>query len=64
MASITPEESAALAAAAATLRTSSRAAFERDVMVLMGRGLSLADAIEICSGIVPANERGERAEAP
>ncbi len=33
---LTPEQQAMLAAAAATLRPSGRAAFKRDVMALMG----------------------------
>jgi hypothetical protein len=59
IASLTPEESAALQAAIATVRASGRAAFERDVAALLAGGMSVADAIKVCLGIVPANERGE-----
>ena len=50
---LTADQLAAIEAAAATLRVSGRAAFERDVMALMARGVSLADAIRLCVGIVP-----------
>ena len=50
---LTAEQSAALAASAATLRASGRAAFERDVAALLARGVALDDAIRLCVGIVP-----------
>ena len=46
IASLTPEESAALQAAIATVRASGRAAFERDVAALLAGGMSVADAID------------------
>jgi hypothetical protein len=52
--SLTAAELAHVQAAAATLRASSRAAFERDVAALVGRGMSVIDAIRLCVGIVPA----------
>ncbi len=51
---LTVEESAALAAACATLRPRARAAFERDVAALLARGMSVAEAIRALTGIVPA----------
>lgn len=53
-AALTAAELAHVRAAAATLRASSRARFERDVAALVGRGMSVIDAIRMCIGVVPA----------
>lgn len=54
--SLTAAELAHVQAPAATLRASSRAAFLRDVAALVGRGMSVIDAIRLCVGIVPATD--------
>ena len=53
---LTAAELAHVQAASATLRASCRDRFERDVAALVGRGMSVVDAIRLCVGIVPATD--------
>ncbi len=57
---LTPDESSALVAAAATLWGSHRAAFMRDVLILVERGLSVEHSIRTCLGIVPCETPTQR----